>query len=259
MPRTPGQVAKNMLGCPSVNSPSIAMSTSSTSLPPVVLGLVRSVQVGRVQANGTTGASDPLNRPWRSAFHKMPLAGPVHVGPLGLAGDEQSDRRHHGGPDKAVLMYAADHYPMWQDEYGLAESGPGGFGENLSVAGFSETDVCIGDRLAIGRTLVLEVSQPRQPCSNINRRWGRKGVTEAVAENGRGGWYLRVIEAGALRAGDAVELAERPHPGLTVSLANDAMYQRTRDPAVLERLLACPQMPEAFKRGLRARLEEIAP
>ena len=222
-----------------------------------LLGTLLSVQAGRIQRLGTAGAQDPLHRPWRSAFIKSPISGAAQVGHLGVEGDEQADRKHHGGPDQALLMYSADHFPYWRGEMGLEGVGGGGFGENLTVSGFTERDVCIGDRLRVGSVL-LEVTQPRKPCSNINRRWGRDGVTQAVTENGRGGWYLRVIEPGSLAAGEAVTLEARPHPELAVSLANEAMYGRTSDPAVLEAFLACPQMPEAFKRGLRARLEKLS-
>ena len=105
-------------------------------------------------------------------------------------------------------------------------------------------------------SVVLEVSQPRQPCSNINRRWQRKGITEAVTQNGRGGWYLRVIIPGKLTAGDEVLLAERPNAGLTVKLATDLFYRHRRDPNLLASLIACPQLSERFKEGLRSRLAE---
>ena len=222
----------------------------------LILGTVRSVQVGRAQKLGTPGAADPLQRPWRSAFFKEPVDGAVDVGPLGLAGDEQADRKHHGGPNMAVLMYSADHFPAWRSDHGLEGLTGGGFGENLTVNGFAEEDVCIGDRLNVG-SVVLEVSQPRQPCSNINRRWQRKGITEAVTQNGRGGWYLRVLEPGRLSAGDEVLLVDRPNPGLTVKLATDAFYRHRRDPNLLTSLIACPQLSERFKEGLRSRLEEV--
>lgn len=234
-----------------------AASSSSAPSPALVLGRVLSVQAGRIQKLGVAGADDPLRRPWRSAFFKSAIAGTVEVGTLGLADDQQADRRHHGGPDKALLMYSADHFDLWRHEYALADLAPGGFGENLTVAGFAEADVCLGDRLRVG-TALLEVSQPRQPCSNINRRWGRKGITEAVVANGWGGWYLRVLEPGTLGGGaDEVRLAERAHPGLTVSLATDALYRRCDDPAVFAALLDCPALPESFKRGLRGRLAEL--
>ena len=221
------------------------------------LGHVLSIQVGKAKSHGNAGAVNPLERPWRSAFFKEPVSGPVAVGPLGLAGDEQADRKHHGGPDLAVLMYCGDHYPAWSAEHGLASIGPGGFAENLTVTGCGEPDVCVGDRLRVGRNLVLEVSQPRQPCSNIDRRWRRQGVMAATVATGRGGWYLRVLQPGEVRAGDEVVLLERPFPGLTVAVANDAHYDRCRDRGVFEALLACPALTDGFKRSVRAGLAKL--
>lgn len=220
------------------------------------LGRLLSVQAGCVRKLGTPGAPDPLHRTWKSAFFKEPVDGPVQAGPLGLAGDQQADRKHHGGPDKALLMYSGDHFAAWRADHGLTDLSGGGFGENLTVTGFAEPDVCIGDRLGVG-SAVLEVSQPRQPCGNINRRWGRKGITEAVAANGRSGWYLRVVEPGALAAGDDVQLIRRPHPTLTVALANDALYRRSDDARVFAALIACQALTDSFKRGLNARLAEL--
>ena len=102
------------------------------------------------------------------------------------------------------------------------------------------------------------ISQPRQPCSNINRRWGRKGITEAVADNGRGGWYLRVLETGTLQAGDEIEVVSRPFPELSIVLACDAFYRRCHDPAVLAAFIACPPLTESFRVGLQKRLAHIS-
>jgi MOSC domain-containing protein YiiM len=230
--------------------------SEGASLPRTV-GQIASLQAGRVQNLGTAGAPDPLARPWRSAFFKTALSGPVNVGTLGLDGDQQADTKHHGGANQALLMYSADHFPYWRSNFGLDGLEGGGFGENLTVTGFAEPDVCIGDTLRVG-TALLQISQPRQPCSNINRRWGRKGITEAVADTGRGGWYLRVLQPGTLRAGDAVELLARPFPELSIALACDAYYRRCNDSAVLEAFIACPLLTDGFRGGLQKRLAQLA-
>ncbi len=226
---------------------------SSPSREPV--GTLISIQAGRVRKLGTPEAANPLHRPWRSAFFKDPIRGIVYIGILGVVGDEQADRKHHGGPDQALLMYSADHFQEWVSLFGLAGLAGGGFGENLTVSGFAEPDVCIGDRLCVGSTL-LEVTQPRQPCTNINRRWGRKGITEAVTASGRGGWYLRVIEPGSVSPGDEVVLVNRPHPDLTIAAACDALYRRNRSRQLLEALVGAREMPEGFRQRLRVRLNE---
>src|SRR4051812_42809936 len=93
-----------------------------------------SIQIGSVALYGQANARDPHDREWSTAFYKLPVTGPVEIGPLGLHGDEQADLENHGGVDKAVLLYAATHYPAWQSALNLPSMPFGGFGENLTVA-----------------------------------------------------------------------------------------------------------------------------
>ena len=182
-----------------------------------------SIQVGLPRTYGVAGAADPMDRPWTTAFFKEPVDGPVWLGRLNLEGDRQADPRYHGGPDKAVMAYAAAHYPLWRAEVGTAEMGPGGFGENFTVEGADEASVCIGDVYAIGDARV-QVSQPRAPCWKVARRWRVKDLSARVQRTGRTGWYLRVLEEGRVAPGDALELLERPHPEWSVARANAALY-----------------------------------
>src|SRR5439155_2561092 len=129
-----------------------------------------SIQVGLPTIHGEPGAEDPLDQPWRTGFFKTPVAGPVHLGRTNLAGDGQANLRVHGGPDKAVLGYAASHYPLWRQELQKADLPYGAFAENFTITVLDESRVCLGDVYAIGNARV-EVSQPRQPCANITHRW----------------------------------------------------------------------------------------
>src|SRR6185369_16771820 len=129
-----------------------------------------SIQVGRPHKYEHDGAADGKKRTWTTAFWKSPVAGSVRFGSLGAAGDEQADRENHGGLDKAVLAYSADHYAYWRPHLNLTDMPHGGFGENLTIAGLDESGVCIGDRWQAGQVL-FEVSQPRQPCLKMGRRW----------------------------------------------------------------------------------------
>ena len=219
--------------------------------PPQPLGTLVSVRVGRVLTLGDIDARTAAGRPWKTAFLKEAVGGWVDATPLGLVGDAVADPKHHGGADKAVLMYPADHYPLWRDELDLPEIGPGGFGENLCVAGMTEADACIGDRLQVGG-VVFEVSQPREPCRKIDRRWRRHDMTRAVAATGRGGWYLRVVTPGRLRNGQAVELLDRPFPVLTVAAANRAVFGKPRDGEAATALLACDRLSAAFRKTVEA-------
>lgn len=152
-------------------------------------------------------------QPILTGIHKRPTAGRVQVGALGIAGDEQADLSLHGGLDKAVYAYPIEHYKFWngqcaanvkrvQDDLPLV---PGTFGENLTIEGVLESDVWIGDRLHIG-DVVLQVTEPRHPCFKLNIKLGFSHASKIMVQSGYSGFYLRVVQAGTLAAGDAVTL-----------------------------------------------------
>lgn len=151
-----------------------------------------------------------------TAIGKQPVAGPVAVGPLGLAGDEQADLSVHGGQSKAVYLYPVTHHPFWQTvraQAGVAEPGaplaPGLFGENLTVDGLDESQLWIGDMLQMpGCTLV--VSEPRNPCYKFNAVMGFPQASSLMNQSGYCGAYLAVLHPGALQAGDAITLVPGP-------------------------------------------------
>lgn len=192
---------------------------------------IASVQVGRPRTyaapEGTRGDT------WTSAIAKQPVAVPLRLGTEGLSGDEQADRKSHGGPHKAALVYAAAHYPDWARELGR-ELPHGGFGENFTVAGAGESEVCIGDRWQIGSALV-EVSQPREPCRNPALYWRIPGLDQFMRDTGRTGWYVRVLAPGEVATGDAIVRLARPCPDWTVARVNQVFY-RQDDFRVLEAL-----------------------
>ena len=208
------------------------------------------VQVGLPRTEGDGPPRDPLSKRWTSAFDKRPVGGRVRVGALGLEGDGVADCKHHGGPDKAVLMVAASHYPAWRAEFGSVDWGPGAMGENLTVAGLDEAAACVGDSYRVG-SAVMQVSQPRQPCWKIDRRWQTKGLTARCVATGRGGWYLRVVEPGDVGAGDAVTLLDRPEPSLAVSAANDLFYRRSADRDLARAFADCPLLERGWRDALR--------
>jgi MOSC domain-containing protein YiiM len=178
-----------------------------------------SIQVGQPKRYGTVGAKDPMHKPWTTSFFKAPVSGPVWLGQTNLAGDAQADLRVHGGPDKAVNAYAAEHYAYWQQTLGRPDFTHGAFGENFTVEGMNEETVCLGDVYQIGEAIV-EVSQPRGPCWKIARRWQLKNLTAQVAQTGYTGWYFRVLREGQVQAGDDIRLLKRPHPEWSIARAN---------------------------------------
>ena len=217
-------------------------------------GLLVAVCVGRPERRGTPGAADRFERPWESAIWKTPVAGPVRIGELGVDGDAQADTRVHGGPGKAVLAYAFHHYAhRWSAVLDPAALLPGAFGENLAIDGFDETTVSIGDVFAIG-TVRLQVSQPRGPCWKLVRKFRRDDLVERVIDNGCTGWYLRVLEAGCVEAGQPIACVERPHPGLTVATVNRVLHQRPLDRGAAAELAACAHLTPTLRRKIAASL-----
>ena len=205
-----------------------------------------------------TGKAVPYTRPGSmSAIDKQPVAGAVAVGELGLDGDEQGDRRVHGGPDKAVHCYPFAHYALWRAE--LPEPAqamlqqPGAFGENFSVSGLDESTVCIGDRWRVGSAL-FEVSQGRQPCWKLNDRFGVPDMARRVQDSLRAGWYLRVLAAGHVSAGDDILLDRRPYPDWPLARILAAIRDRTRDPATLRAILTLP-LPPSWRKLFAGRLD----
>ncbi|MBZ4395494.1 MOSC domain-containing protein [Myxococcus sp. MISCRS1] len=221
---------------------------------------ILSLHIGMPRELGTPGAADPMERPWTSGIHKQPVTGPVWLTRTGLTGDGQADLRVHGGPEKAVLAYAASHHAFWREQLGREDLGPGAFGENWVVSGGAEESVCIGDVLKVG-TAVVQVSQPRQPCWKPARRWRHKELALLIQRTGRTGWYFRVLQEGEVRAGDVLELVERPHPRFTVTFANQAMHeQRPEDAAALaDCLLLTPRWRESLHRRAQGNRGDDAP
>jgi MOSC domain-containing protein YiiM len=167
----------------------------------------------------STGVVRPVSMNGRlvpTATAKLPIDGPVAVGRLGLAGDEQADLTVHGGPSKAVYAYPSEHLPFWQTVRAQARVGlwdealpPGLLGENLLLEGLLETDLWVGDRLQLPNC-TLAVSEPRFPCHKFVAVMGFKQAGKLMVQSGFCGSYLQVIETGTLQAGDAIELQPGP-------------------------------------------------
>ena len=209
-----------------------------------------SIQIGRPKVYQDARVASGY---WETATFKERVSGPIHLTKLGLEGDGHADLVSHGGPDKAVLFYAASHYPLWQRELGIAEFTNGALGENLTVDGATEADVCIGDRYSIGDAIV-EVSQPRQPCWKQAMRWNRKDMVVLVNQAGRSGWYVRVHREGTLEEGMEVQLLERPYPEWSIERANRLFHFDKQNVAELRVLSEVPALANSWKNALRERL-----
>jgi MOSC domain-containing protein YiiM len=150
-----------------------------------------------------------------TAIDKRPVEGPVKVHRLGLQGDIQANRVHHGGPDQAVYAYSQADADYWAAQL-QQDLPPGSFGENLRVAGIDATAAVIGERWKIGLDVELEVTSPRTPCATFQRRLGERQWVKRFTEEGRVGAYLRVIKTGSIQAGDHIHRTYVPTHGITV-------------------------------------------
>jgi MOSC domain-containing protein YiiM len=210
---------------------------------------IESVQIGQVVTEGNPASRDPARHQWTTGFYKSPTDHGVNIGRLGIDGDFVADALHHGGIDKAVLCYAAAHYHDWNEELPDLKMEPGAFGENLTIRGVDERSVCIGDQFLIGPCRI-EVSQPRQPCWKIARRWGHSTLPKRVAQTGRTGWYIRVLQSGQIQAGQEMSLLERPHPDWSIAKANDVLLGKRKDQMAVNALMNIAELADAWKADL---------
>ncbi|HEX3766074.1 MAG TPA: MOSC domain-containing protein [Kofleriaceae bacterium] len=169
----------------------------------------------------------------------------------GLVGDAICDRRHHGGDDQAVYAYAREDLERWAAALGRPLAS-GCFGENLTTTELEVTGARIGERWRIGRALVLEVSSPRIPCRTFAGWLGEHDWIKRFTLEARPGAYLRVIEPGAVRRGDAIDVVDRPAHDVTIGVVFRAL---TREPLLLERVLAAGALPAADQPDARRKLD----
>lgn len=216
-------------------------------------GSIVSIQVGRpvrLQTSSLAG-SDP--KEWVSGIHKQSTPGPVYLGRLNLEGDGQADLLHHGGPDRAALLYTASRYPVWRVDLGLPGLPFGAFGENLTVDGLSEASVCLGDVYRAG-DVEIQVSQPRIPCWKLAWRNEIPDLAAQVLSRGWTGWYVRVLREGLLEPGLELQLVERPCPEWTVEEAHRVHAERLQNPDAAQRLAACAYLSELWQDFLNLRV-----
>lgn len=187
-----------------------------------------------------------------SGFRKHPVtAATVHVSSTNIDGDGQGDLVAHGGPEKAVYSYPSEHWAPWTAELKPDRPyGPASFGENLSLAGILEDEACIGDIWRWGEVR-LQICQPRFPCYKLGEALSDRTVVQKLVENGRTGWYFRVLTTGMAPTSGQMEIESRDPAGITVAMAHQARLPHA-DPALVEQVLAV----DALASKLRLTLEE---
>jgi len=186
----------------------------------------------------------------RTAIWKAPVDGPRMVRRINIDGDDQGDRLAHGGEHRAVFVYQLDSYRYWERELGRDDLTPGQFGENFTVEGLPDDEVCIGDRYRVGAAL-FEVTQPRVTCYRVGIRMDEPAMPSLLVAHHRPGFYLRVLEEGEVQAGDTIEKVADGPEGLTVAQIDALLYLPGKSRALLERALRVPALSAGWQGSFR--------
>lgn len=190
-----------------------------------------------------------------TSIFKEPVAGRVRVGRLNVEGDRQSDLTVHGGADKAVYAYPAEHYAFWREELPGVDLPLGAFGENFTTKGLIEDSVHIGDRLGVGSAEFV-VTQPRMPCFKLGIRFGRPDMVKRFLRSGRTGFYFAVAREGEVTAGDTVTLIARADPAVTVAAIVSLYATDAANQDLLRQASSLAMLPEGWRDYFRKRLWE---
>src|SRR5438093_11656434 len=208
----------------------------------------------------------PRDIAWRgktvhTAIWKDPVQGRRMVRRLNIDGDKQGDLQGHGGEHRAIFVYQIESYRYWQDRLGRRDFSYGQFGENFTVGGLADDEVCVGDRYRIGEAL-FEVTQPRVTCYRVGIRMDLPAMPSLLVAHHRPGFYFRVLEEGLVQAGDSiVKVADGPER-LTVAQVDALLYLPNKSRDLLERALRVPALSEGWQgsfRELLAKAEAPAP
>lgn len=191
-----------------------------------------------------------------SGIYKIAVDEPEWLGRMGLASDSQANMVHHGGVDRALCQYCADHYRDWGRRYPqmTAPFVPGVLGENISTYGVSESDVRIGDVLRIGEALV-QVTQPRKPCTKIDARIGVPGMARTLMLEARMGWLLRVLEEGWVPPRPTIEWVERGPEQWSVTSAWRVLENKRAEVMVMSELRGVEALAQIWKDELTRRID----
>ncbi|MDV7216223.1 MOSC domain-containing protein [Streptomyces prunicolor] len=197
----------------------------------------------------------PKDVPWqgknvRTGVWKYPVVGPAMVRRLNIDGDGQGDTAGHGGEQRAVLVYQIQSYRHWQRHFGRDDLGYGRFGENLTVDGLLDDEVCIGDRYRIGEA-EFEVTQPRVTCYRVGMRFGEPELAALLVSHHRPGFYMRVVREGRVQAGDRIVRTWTGPGELSVADTDALLYLPGRDPAKLRLALDVPALSPGWQGSFR--------
>lgn len=196
------------------------------------------------------------NRTVVTGIFKEPVAEPVLARRLNLDGDRQADLTVHGGAEKAIYDYPAEHYVLWQQELGETILPWGAFGENLTTSGLTEEGVYIGQRFRLGEA-ILVVTQPRQPCYKLGVKFGRDDIVRRFAQSRRTGWYFAVQREGVITAGDQIVPLDQPHDSLSVAAVADLLFEKKPNVDYLRIAATLPSLAEGLRRYFQEQLDVV--
>ena len=201
----------------------------------------------------------PKDVSWRgrtvhTAVWKQPVSGPQMVRRLNIDGDGQGDLGGHGGEIRAVLVYQVESYRHWQEVFERDDLEHGAFGENFTVEGLADDDVCIGDRYRIG-TAEFEVTQPRVTCFRVGMRMGEPQLPSLLVAHRRPGFYLRVLTEGHVSAGDEIVRTQQGPHALSVADADALLYLPGHDPDLLRTALDIPALSPGWRGSFQSMLD----
>ena len=205
---------------------------------------------------GQTREIEYEGRTFSTAIFKYAVEGRVAVDKEGIDGDQQADRKNHGGRDKAVFVYPHEYYAEWATLLHRDDLAPGSFGENLTVSGLTDDHVRIGDTLRIGDT-VVQISQPRNPCYKLSARLNHASVLTPYLERGLVGFYVRVLEPGTVAAGDEIGMIERAAGSVSVRDLSRLYHYQRDNTAGIEQALQIPTLADAWREPFEKRLAKL--
>jgi MOSC domain-containing protein YiiM len=198
------------------------------------------------------------DEPVSTGIFKEPVSGRVMLRTLNLDGDRQADLTVHGGPEKAVYVYPAEHYAFWKQELPEMELPWAMFGENFTTEGMFETEINVGDRFRIGSAEVM-VTQPRMPCYKLGIRFGRTDIIKRFLASERTGFYFSVLKEGEVSAGDEIEVLEKNASGVRVVDVTRLYSSDKENVDLMKRAIATEALPNNWREYFRKRIESLNP
>ena len=182
----------------------------------------------------------------KSGIFKKPMGGSIEVNSLGFEGDCQANKKLHGGIEKAICVYPAEHYEAWRNELRRPDLSYGDFGENLTTLGLLEDEVCLGDRFRIGSAEVV-VTQPREPCLTLNGRIGLIDLSARFKKSGRSGFYFSVVKEGTISSGDLIKSVSKDENRVSVSEFNQVINRAPEIEDIINRASKVNNLPQKLK------------